>query len=317
MTVDNPAPQGTGPQGPAARGTAAQAPTAQGIAPHGPAPQRPAPQGTAARPRPAPRRATPRRATPRRATSRRATSRRALPAALVLALAAAGTACDAMSNEPERYSQACGIVVDGSGSALDTKTGFDAEAKLTARLDTFLKDRKCRKTSFAPITKVSMASKCQVSPLDLDPDGSKTSDRDRTRKALRAVALSSAIKLLHCAQKQEPGSDVLGGLSRIALTKPSGGDNASFDVLVVSDFDQGDPDFRLGRQDLSTEASREKTADGFLKSHGKPELSGADIYPVGYGMKYHTDTARYEQFNAFWTEVLERRMKAHVHTDYR
>lgn len=286
-----------------------------------PAPQGAAPQGSAARPRPAPRRETARRPALRRATAprpapRRVTVRRGLPAALVLALAAAGTACDAMSNEPERYSQACGIVVDGSGSALDTKTGFDAEAKLTARLDTFLKDRKCRKTSFAPITKVSMASKCQVSPLDLDPDGSKTSDRDRTRKALRAVALSSATKLLHCAQKQEPGSDVLGGLSRIALTKPSG-DDASFDVLVVSDFDQGDPDFRLGRQDLSTEASREKTADGFLKSHGTPELSGADIYPVGYGMKYHTDTSRYEQFNAFWTEVLEGRVKAHVHTDYR
>ncbi|MEU9796795.1 hypothetical protein AB0E27_40725 [Streptomyces sparsogenes] len=276
-----------------------------------PAPQGPDYQGPAARPRPAPRRETVPRPAPRRVTVRRV-----LPAALVLALAAAGTACDAMSNEPERYSQACGIVVDGSGSALDTKTGFDAEAKLAARLDTFLKDRKCRKTSFAPITKVSMASKCQVSPLDLDPDGSKTSDRDRTRKALRAVAFSSAHKLLECAKKQEPGSDVLGGLSRIALTKPSG-DDASFDVLVVSDFDQGDPDFRLGRQDLSTEASREKTADGFLKSHGTPELSGADIYPVGYGMKYHTDTSRYEQFNAFWTEVLEGRVKAHVHTDYR
>ncbi|MEU5614674.1 hypothetical protein ACI2L4_12345 [Streptomyces sparsogenes] len=291
MTADNPATQGSAPQGPAS-------------------------QGPAARPRPAPRSATARRPTARSATARRATPRRVLPAALVLALAAAGTACDAMSNEPERYSQACGVVVDGSGSAVDAKTGFDAEAKLNARLDTFLKDRKCRKTSFAPITKVSMASKCQVSPLDLDPDGSKTSDRDRTRKALREVARSSAHKLLDCAKKQEPGSDVLGGLSRIALTKPSG-DDASFDVLVVSDFDQGDPDFRLGRQDLSTDASRQKTADGFLKSHGKPELSGADIYPVGYGMKYHTDTSRYEQFNAFWTEVLERRMKAHVHTDYR
>ncbi|MEU7239946.1 hypothetical protein [Streptomyces sparsogenes] len=290
--------------------------TADNPATQGPAPQGPASQGPAARPRPAPRSATARRPTARSATARRATPRRVLPAALVLALAAAGTACDAMSNEPERYSQACGVVVDGSGSAVDAKTGFDAEAKLNARLDTFLKDRKCRKTSFAPITKVSMASKCQVSPLDLDPDGSKTSDRDRTRKALREVARSSAHKLLDCAKKQEPGSDVLGGLSRIALTKPSG-DDASFDVLVVSDFDQGDPDFRLGRQDLSTDASRQKTADGFLKSHGKPELSGADIYPVGYGMKYHTDTSRYEQFNAFWTEVLERRMKAHVHTDYR
>ncbi|MDW6061509.1 hypothetical protein SAZ11_30155 [Streptomyces sp. FXJ1.4098] len=244
--------------------------------------------------------------------------RRALTAALVLTLAAtAATACDAVSNEPKRYSQACGVVVDGSGSAAANKTGFDAEAKLKATLNTFLSDNKCRKTSFAPITKVSQASKCQVSPLDLDPDTSKTADRDRTRKAMRAVALSSAQKLLRCAQDEEPGSDVLGGLSRIALTKPSGGDDESFDVLVVSDFDQGDPDFRLGRQDLSTAASRAKTIDAFLKSHHEPELSGADIYPVGYGMKYHTDTARYDQFNSFWTELLEGRVKAHVHTTYR
>ncbi|MER7791568.1 hypothetical protein [Streptomyces sp. NPDC097640] len=250
-------------------------------------------------------------------TPRAPKTRRALPAALVLALAAtAATACDAVSNEPKRYSQACGVVVDGSGSAAATKTGFDAKAKLEATLNTFLSDNKCRKTSFAPITKVSQASKCQVSPLDLDPDTSKTADRDRTRKAMRAVALSSALKLLRCAQEQEPGSDVLGGLSRVALTKPSGDDD-SFDVLVVSDFDQGDPDFRLGRQDLSTAASRGKTIDAFLKSHHKPELSGADIYPVGYGMKYGADTARYDQFNSFWTELLEGRVKARVHTTYR
>ncbi|GDY50905.1 hypothetical protein SVIO_015280 [Streptomyces violaceusniger] len=86
---------------------------------------------------------------------------------------------------------------------------------------------------------------------------------------------------------------------------------------MVSDFDQGDTDFRLGRQDLSTAASRRTVIDGFLKSHGEPELSGADIYPVGYGMKYGTDTSRYEQFNSFWTELLEGRVKAHVHTTYR
>ncbi|WP_030824393.1 hypothetical protein [Streptomyces hygroscopicus] len=240
--------------------------------------------------------------------------RRALPAALVLAVAAAGTACG--SDGPSRYSRTCGVVVDGSGSAAASRTGFDAEAKLRATLQKFLADSKCRKTSFAPITKVSAASKCQVSPLDLDPDGSKTADRERTRATMRAVALSNAVKLLHCAQKQEPGSDVLGGLSRIALARPSGED-ASFHVLVVSDFDQADTDFRLGRQDLSTAAGRGRVIDGLLTSHGRPKLSGADLYPVGYGMKYGTDTARYERFDAFWTELLEGRVKAHVHSAYR
>ncbi|MFD0442273.1 hypothetical protein ACFQ10_06165 [Streptomyces indonesiensis] len=144
--------------------------------------------------------------------------RRALTAALALALAAGGTACG--SDEPSRYSRTCGVVVDGSGSAAASRTGFDAEAKLKATLQRFLADKKCRKTSFAPITKVSEASKCQVSPLDLDPNTSKTADRERTRTTMRAVALSNALKLLRCAQKEEPGSDVLGGFRASGCPSP-------------------------------------------------------------------------------------------------
>ncbi|MGW6456741.1 hypothetical protein ACWF94_12595 [Streptomyces sp. NPDC055078] len=233
-------------------------------------------------------------------------------AALALAVAATATAC---SEEPKRYDRACGIVVDGSGSAGSAPGGFDAKAKLKAKLDPFLKDSECRTAYFAPITRVSQASPCQVSPLDLDPDLSDTADRDRTRTSLRAVALSSALKMLTCAQKQEPGSDVIGGLSRIALSKKS--PKEAFDVFVVSDFEQNDPDFKMGKQDLTTVASRKTIIDGLLSSHGTPALADARVYPVGYGMRFRTNTARYQQFNAFWTEILEGRVKASVHTTYR
>jgi hypothetical protein len=232
----------------------------------------------------------------------------------VLVLAAAGTGCSAFSNEPSRYTLACGVVLDGSGSAASGPNGFDAEAKTKAKLDTFLSGRKCRTVAFAPITKVSQTSPCQANPVNLDPDVSDATDREGTRAGMRAIALSQALKMLHCAQQRDPGSDVLGGLSRIALAKPSGG--KAFDVLVVSDFDQGDTDFRLGDQDLSTATSRGTVIDRFLSDNGKPALSGADVYPVGYGMSYER-TSRFPQFDAFWTELLEGRLKAHVHTDYR
>ncbi len=239
---------------------------------------------------------------------------RLVPAALVLALAAAGTGCSQFSNEPHRYTQACGVVLDGSGSAAADPKGFDAQAKTEATLTTFLSDRKCRTVSFAPITKVSQSSPCRASRIDLDPDLSDETYRDSTRVTLRSAALSSAGKLLRCAQQHDPGSDVLGGLSRIALAKPSGG--KSFDVLVVSDFDQRDTDFRLGSQDLSTAAQRKKVIDAFLSSHSTPRLSGTDLYPVGYGMAYEK-ASRFPQFDAFWKELLQGRVKAHVHTDYR
>ncbi|MER5766902.1 hypothetical protein [Streptomyces sp. NPDC001985] len=246
----------------------------------------------------------------------RTRARRSLPLALLLALATTATASCGFNDEPERWSQACGVVVDGSGSAAATKDGFDAKAKLDAKLAGFLADNKCRRTAFAPITRVSQASKCQVGEVDLDPDLPGTADRDRTRTALRAAAVAGARKLLACAQKEEPGSDVIGGLSRIALSRPDRGDT-SFEVLVVSDFQQNDPEFRMGRQDLSTAAKREAVIDDLLSSHDIPKLDGADIHPVGYGMKFDTKSSRYRQFDAFWTELLEGRIKARVHTTYR
>jgi hypothetical protein len=246
---------------------------------------------------------------------RRAARRPTALAAVVALFCGAASACGSLSGEPERYTQACGVVLDGSGSAAANPSGFGAKAKLEEKLTPFLSDNKCRKVSFGPITRVSQASTCQVGTVDIDPDLPDTADREQVRKQERVLALAAAEKMLACAQKQEPGSDVLGGLSRIAQDRPSG--DGAFDVLVVSDFDHNDPEFRLGRQDLSTAAKRDGVIDDLLSTHGTPDLKGADVYPVGYGMKYKTSVSRYQRFDAFWKELLEERVKAHVHTTYR
>jgi hypothetical protein len=248
-----------------------------------------------------------------RPAPRRRRPRRLLSATVLLALAVAGTGCSAFSNEPERYTRTCGVVLDGSGSAAPGDKGFDSEAKTKANLTAFLADRECSTVYFAPITKVSRSSPCRVSRVGLDPDLPDEADRDSVRTTMRGIALKSALELLHCAQRRAPGSDVIGGLYLIAQKKPSGGE--PFDVLVVSDFDQGDSDFRLGDQDLTSRAKRATVIDHLLSGNGKPQLAGADLYPAGWGMA-HEKATRVPQFDAFWTELLEGRVKAHVHTDY-
>ncbi|GLF96575.1 hypothetical protein [Streptomyces yaizuensis] len=245
------------------------------------------------------------------------TAVRALALALALTGSLAATGCGVLEgDEPERYTRACGVVLDGSGSGATTKTGFDARAKLKGSLERFLTGTGCGTLAFAPITQVSQSSKCQANQLELDPDLPGSEDREYFRGELRADALKEAGKLLTCAQRQSPGSDVVGGLARIAMHRPDSG-KGSFAVLVVSDFEQNDPEFSIGKKDLSTEGGRAKAIGELLAAHGSPPLAGMDIYPVGYGMKHRTKTSFYEQFDAFWTELLEGRLKADVHTTYR
>lgn len=233
----------------------------------------------------------------------------------VLALVAALASCSQLSNEPSPYTLACGVVLDGSGSAAADPQGFDAAAKYKATLGDFLTDRKCGVLDFAPITKASLSSPCRYNAIDLDPDVSDNADRDRARATARIAALVQAKRMLECAQKHHPGSDVLGGLSVIAKARHA---HKAFDVLVVSDFDQGDANFRLGDQDLSTPESRTAAIDALLADHGTPQLAGADLYPVGYGMSTRLRKAvDFPLFDAFWTQLLEKRIKAHVHSDYR
>ncbi|WP_231634080.1 hypothetical protein, partial [Streptomyces clavuligerus] len=278
-----------------------------------------------------------RRALPRTVRTARP-ARRAAPAlVLVLTTLLTGSACGLLNEESERYTRACGVVVDGSGSGSAGRTGFDARAKLRGSLERFLTDTGCRTLAFAPITRASQSSKCQANTVDLDPELAATEDREHYRGQLRADALKTAGELLTCAQRQRPGSDVVGALSRMAQHRPSGerpaegsgegtgtgpdtgpgGRKGSFAVLVVSDFEQNDDDFTMSGQNLATEQGRAEAIGRLLSSNGTPDLSGADLYPVGYGMKHKTRPAAYQRFDAFWTELLEGRLKARVHTTYR
>ncbi|GAA3958959.1 hypothetical protein GCM10022384_09780 [Streptomyces marokkonensis] len=239
--------------------------------------------------------------------------RRGRPLALIpaAALVAALASCTSQS---EALTTPCGVVVDGSGSAAATKNGFDAEAKLKDELLPFLEEQKCGTVDFAPITYTSQISSCKVDRVDLDPPHDETTDQESQRSKARAGAAGQALKELECAMKERPGSDVWGALDRIASVMPSDGPKAK--LLVVSDFEQSDPEFSIGDADLTTEAGRDKAISSLVKERGLPAINGMDVYPVGFGMKYGDRASEFEGFETFWMEVLEERAKADVHNEY-
>ncbi|MFI1728814.1 hypothetical protein ACH40E_06145 [Streptomyces acidicola] len=235
--------------------------------------------------------------------------RRAAALAPAMGLLAALVSC---TSQPDPLTTPCGVVVDGSGSG--SEKGFDAEAKLKGSLMPFLEEQKCGTVEFAPITRSSKASPCQVAEVDLDPPGSETSNQDSARAKARGVAGKKALEELECARTQD-GSDVWGALDRISEAMPGDGPDAK--LLVVSDFAQTDKEFRLSRADLSTAQKRDETVDTLVKQRGMPGLKGMHVYPVGLGMQYDGRPSESEDFEAFWAEMLEGRAKARVHYDYR
>ncbi|WP_385621254.1 hypothetical protein PXH67_21625 [Streptomyces sp. P8-A8] len=238
---------------------------------------------------------------------------RAVPALALAASLAAVAGCSS-SAEADDLRTPCGLVVDGSGSGAAGGRGFDAEAKLKATLVPFLTERHCGTLSFAPVTRSSQTSSCRVGDVDLNPPGDEMSDRDSMRRSARLRAAQGALAMLKCARTQG-GSDVIGALARIGDAVPSGKGTPS--LLVVSDFEQADKEFTLRVREIATEESRERAVDTLLGDRGVPGIAGMDVYPVGYGMSHDAKPSEYRPFDAFWSEILTGRAKAHVHDDYR
>ncbi|MFD7028379.1 hypothetical protein ACFWAR_10140 [Streptomyces sp. NPDC059917] len=239
--------------------------------------------------------------------------RAALPlAALTLGALLGAVGCS--GEKPAKVSTPCAVVLDGSGSG-SPKDGFDAKAKLDATIVPFMKKQGCATMAFAPITRSSKASRCRVNDVDLDPAAESTDDVAAVRQEAMARAVVGARTMLKCAQETESGSDVLGGIARAAEAIPPGGARAA--LLVVSDFEQADPEFYLDSKTITTPEARTGAVEKLVGPRGVPELSRMDIYPVGYGMSHEAKPSEYEPFDAFWTEILERRAKARVHDDYR
>ncbi|UED87449.1 hypothetical protein [Streptomyces profundus] len=238
----------------------------------------------------------------------------ALAATALAWTAGCGAVGDALGTRVDRYDTACALLIDGSGSGGEAPDGFDARAKLETALPAFLSDLECRTLAYAPITRASEGSICQAEPIDLDPDADSTLERDDVRAAQQAVAGGRAVELLDCAREHSPGSDVLGALDRVSTAAPDGGD--PFHVLVVSDFVQRDGSFTLPREDLTTRESRAAVIDGLGERGRLPELTATTVYPSGYGMRLSQDSDAYEDFDAFWTELLEGRVGADVDTGY-
>ncbi|MEU2438073.1 hypothetical protein ACFY9A_15715 [Streptomyces rubradiris] len=247
-------------------------------------------------------------------TGHRSTVRATRRLAVVVPLVCALSALVSCTKQEEALTTPCGVVVDGSGSAAAVKEGFDSEAKLKDSLVEFLTDQKCGTVDFAPITRSSRSSSCRQGQVDLDPPHDATTDQKAQRAGARRDAALAALAELKCARTQN-GSDVWGALARIGDTVS--GDGPAPKLLVVSDFQQADPEFFLSRQDLSTEARRAKVIDSLVKERGLPGIKGMDVFPVGLGMQYKAKPSEADDFESFWVEALEGRAKAHVDSRYR
>ncbi|MCX4764292.1 hypothetical protein OG562_25695 [Streptomyces sp. NBC_01275] len=216
---------------------------------------------------------------------------------------------------PERLSADCAVVLDGSGSGSDSDIGFRAQEKLKATLPRFLADKKCKYLSYAPITSASVASSCQVARIDIDPDADKRSEREGLWKQTRVLAEAGAEKMLECARDRQPGSDVLGGLDRAAKVPRDGG--GAFQVLVISDFDQADPDFKLSKYDLVTQPERDTAVRALVSGRGLPDLPDTTVFRVGFAMRGgKTNPERVDQMEQFWQQLLEKEVKVDVDDGY-
>jgi hypothetical protein len=247
-------------------------------------------------------------------TAHRSPVRAARRLAVVVPLVCALSALVSCTEQEEALTTPCGVVVDGSGSAAAVKEGFDSEAKLKDSLIEFLTGQQCGTVDFAPITRSSRSSSCRQGQVDLDPPHDANTDQKAQRANARRDAAVAALAELTCARKQN-GSDVWGALARIGEAVPDDGPTPK--LLVVSDFDQSDPEFVLSRQDLTTEAGRTKVIDSLVRKRGLPGIKGMDVFPVGLGMQYSAKPSRADDFESFWLEALEGRAKAHVDTRYK
>ncbi|SOE08136.1 hypothetical protein [Streptomyces sp. Ag109_G2-15] len=247
-------------------------------------------------------------------TGRRSTVRAARRLAVIAPLVCVLSTLVSCTKQEEALTTPCGLVVDGSGSAAAVKEGFDSEAKLKDSLIGFLTDQKCGTLDFAPITRSSRSSSCRQDQVDLDPPHDAQTDQKVQRANAQRNAAAAALAELKCARTQN-GSDVWGGLARIGEAFRSDGPTPK--LLVVSDFDQADPEFHLSRQNISTKADRDKVIDTLVKKRGLPGIKGMDVFPVGLGMQYSAKPSEADDFESFWVEALEGRAKAHVDNQYK
>lgn len=206
------------------------------------------------------------------------------------------TAC---GDDSKELTAPCAVVLDGSKSG----TELDVKKLMADHVENFLYDQSCRSVVFVPITKSSEASKCEakVPPVTLDPALPPGSDVEYERGEALKRARDSAEKMLACAQQDEdPGSDVVGGISKAVSGRPQG--SGTYQILVISDFIQRDAKISLYKEKDLTKNRREELVAEFKADSRVPELTGVQITQYGFGLGYTVGPV--SQLRAFWEDLI-------------
>ncbi|MDI1462834.1 hypothetical protein QEZ54_17805 [Catellatospora sp. KI3] len=208
-----------------------------------------------------------------------------------------------------RLNGACGIAVDGSGSANASSRGFDAMKEAHNTVEKFLDQAGCRYVTFAPISTAPESIKCGAPTLDLDPDDNGAQlDTDQVRPQLRKQALDSVEGLYQCIVKTqgERSTDVLGGMRLLMRQRPT--EDGEYRLLIISDFIDTTPPAPILGPDLVTPAGRGRIIASI--SSRIPDLNGSDVTRAGFGKLFSNDSTRMQALEAFWQEVVVNRGKA-------
>jgi ABC-type amino acid transport substrate-binding protein len=221
-------------------------------------------------------------------------------AILLLAGIVALTTIGSEDTPPGTLTAECFTIVDGTGSG----TQFNAAKRLDDDLRTFLRDKKCGRASFVPLTGASLPSVCASKAVDLDPDLGDV-DQAELRSVRRDLALQKAKEVLKCAQDNRgKGSDVLGALSRAAGEHRVG--QGVYEGLVVSDMIHRDDRVDLKSADLSTPEKRATIIQEFTGANLIPNLSGVSLDIVALGVTL-SSTEQAIALKKFWDELFASR----------
>jgi hypothetical protein len=215
-----------------------------------------------------------------------------------LSVVACGTAA------PSAPDVSCGLVVDTTSFTANT----NVQDKIQTNVPRFLNG--CATVSFGVVTGISGATDCRRPVLRLNPrSADNPQDNPKVAEGIRAARRKAAIttlwQLAECGRKEkrtQTGSDILGALDLIARGSSEYGRLSK--ILIISDMVEHTHRLNLYKADIRTLPKRTDIIRMLQKDHVMPDLKGAKISIIGFGILSTTDPSRLLDLREFWNEAF-------------
>jgi hypothetical protein len=199
----------------------------------------------------------------------------------------------------------CGLIVDATSFAVNT----DVSKKIKESVPQFLAG--CDSVAFSVISGSVAESDCRHNPVELiaGPQDNPNNNETRARQinqARRSFAMNTMYDLIHCARGEtstKTGSDIIGALLDAGQKAATLSGPAS--LLVISDMAQNTSELNLYKADVATTATREAIIGGLRQTRRLPQLKGATVEIIGFGIHVTPDLVRQQQLKDFWQLLFD------------